>query len=475
MIAPGDTFDRYVVERKLGEGGMAEVWLVRHRVLGGLHALKVLRYQHAPTLRRLIQEGQVQSQLRHPNIVAVTDVIEVFGAPALVLEYVEGPTLDAWLAARKPTVAEAERIFRGILAGVDRAHESKLVHRDLKPNNILLASGPDGLVPKVTDFGIAKLLEEQDGGVGGTRSGMAMGTASYMAPEQMRDAKGVDSRADLWALGCILYELVVGRSPFAEDDVLEIFARLRHGTYEPAESFVPTLPPRIGAVIRQTLVVDRDRRAPSCAALRATLDGENPIPKSPGMDHEASASAAPHGRTWGSSPALAASSAAHLAAEPHGQGLVPATPPRPALVTPPVDVPETSGPARERTMAVADSNTSLEIDVFADPAESDSPRWWPWLLGAAGVALVGLALAAAFKAKPDSVPVAEVTAGASDPAPPPVVEPGPVETVATAGKPALATAPVANERPKARPPPVARPTTGSVTMGVDFLLSGPTC
>lgn len=277
-IEPGQVYDRYITERKLGEGGMAEVWLVRHRSLGGRHALKVLRYQHAPTVQRLIQEGQLQSQMHHPNVVAVTDLIEVNGAPGLVLEYIEGPPLDRWLANNRPPLWQAEHIFRGILAGVSRAHAIKLVHRDLKPANVLLAHGPDGFVPKVADFGIAKLLEEHDAPIGGTRSGTAMGTASYMAPEQMRDAKTVDERADIWALGCILYELVVGWSPFAGDDILEIFSRLRVGEYPAPTELVPELPPRIAAAIRAAIQPDRDKRTRDCAAFKAILDGQAPPP-----------------------------------------------------------------------------------------------------------------------------------------------------------------------------------------------------
>src|SRR5262245_35627495 len=157
MLSGGQRVDRYVVEGLLGEGGMAEVYRVRHATLGSLHALKILKVQ-APTVRaRLLAEGRAQAALRHPNLVAVTDVIEVDGAPPLVLDFVDGPWLEAWLVDHRPSPREAEQLFLGIVAGVERAHRAGLVHRDLKPGNVLLERGDDGvLVPKVTDFGLAK-------------------------------------------------------------------------------------------------------------------------------------------------------------------------------------------------------------------------------------------------------------------------------------------------------------------------------
>jgi serine/threonine-protein kinase len=136
----------------------------------------------SPTVRaRLVQEGRVQAQLRHPNVVMVTDLVDVGGSPGLIMEYVPGPTLEVWLRANRPDPEVAARIFDGVLDAVTFAHENGLVHRDLKPGNVLLETVNGRLHAKVTDFGLAKVLGPE--GAGRTRSGFAMGTPGYMAPE----------------------------------------------------------------------------------------------------------------------------------------------------------------------------------------------------------------------------------------------------------------------------------------------------
>jgi eukaryotic-like serine/threonine-protein kinase len=189
---------------------------VRHQSLGSLHALKVLTWDRPSVDRRLLLEGQIQAQLRHPNVVAVTDVMRVNGRAALLLDFVNGPTLDAYLAS-KPANLDALEIFSGIIAAVVRAHDAGVLHRDLKPQNILLEPKGDGFVAKVTDFGLAKVLEEEMAAAR-TRADVTMGTPGYMAPEQVRDAASVDTRTDIFALGALLHELLGGRPAFADED-----------------------------------------------------------------------------------------------------------------------------------------------------------------------------------------------------------------------------------------------------------------
>lgn len=223
-LAPGTVVDRYEVLGLLGIGGIARVYRARHRALASLHALKVLALDRPSLRERALQEGQVQASLRHPNLVAVTDIVECDGAPALVLEYVAGPSLDQLLAARRLNLSEVDQLARGILRGVAFAHANGVVHRDLKPGNILLEVAGEELVPRVTDFGIAKLLVPARDGVR-TQAGTIMGTPPYMAPEQSLDASLVDARADVWALGVVLYELITGGGP---DDALppDVYAAL---------------------------------------------------------------------------------------------------------------------------------------------------------------------------------------------------------------------------------------------------------
>jgi serine/threonine-protein kinase len=210
-----DIGDRYTITAPIGRGGMARVFLVRHAKLGSLHALKVLEAADPSIHERFLQEGRIQSTLRHPNIVSVTDLIEVDGFPALVMDYIDGPTLDELIERRSLDLDQVDQLVRGIIAGVAEAHRHGLIHRDLKPSNILLDIQGDALVPRVVDFGIAKVLGgAQSSGPATTRTGMALGTPAYMAPEQVRDTKSVTTRADIFALGAILYELVTRRRAF---------------------------------------------------------------------------------------------------------------------------------------------------------------------------------------------------------------------------------------------------------------------
>src|SRR5688500_7635502 len=206
-IQSGTVIDRYTVESLVGEGGMAVVFRVRHNTLGTLHALKVLTLSSRQIRERLKQEGQFQAKLQHPNVVAVTDVIDLGGTDALIMEYVDGPSLDALMRRQRLTIAQADELADGILAGVGEAHRLGYVHRDLKPGNVLLKVTAQGYLPKVTDFGLAKSFGEgSDPGRAQTRTGSTMGTPHYMSPEQVRDSKNVGPRSDIFSLGALLYK-----------------------------------------------------------------------------------------------------------------------------------------------------------------------------------------------------------------------------------------------------------------------------
>ncbi len=266
---------KYTVEALLGEGGMAAVYRVKHNTLGTTHALKILTLTRKSIRERLLTEGIVQASLDHENAVAVRDVLDVDGAPALLMEYVDGPDLEDWIAAADHSVAEAEQVFRGIVAAVGAAHKKGLIHRDLKPANVLMARRGSTWIPKVCDFGIAKLADEDSGQTSGsTRTGVAMGTPAYMAPEQIRDAKNVDHRADIFSLGCILYQLTTGFQPFVGADIVDLYNAITKGVYRPPLERVPTLPKRIVDTIGACLEVDRERRPADCAAILKALDGE---------------------------------------------------------------------------------------------------------------------------------------------------------------------------------------------------------
>lgn len=260
----------------LGEGGLARVYLVRHVNLGTVHALKLLTLQHPSLADRLMQEGRIQAQLRHPNIVAVTDIVTHHGQPGLLMEYVDCVPLDNHLhAAGALPLDQALDFFAAILAGMAAAHDAGVLHRDLKPANVLLARTPRGLVPKVSDFGIAKITQGE-GGVGRTRSGITMGTPGYMAPEQFDDAASVDVRADIFALGAILYELVTGARAFPSTNMRDVLLASGAAQYVPPERLRPGLPRVISVAIRTALAPAVMERFPDCRAFGRALFGDDP-------------------------------------------------------------------------------------------------------------------------------------------------------------------------------------------------------
>jgi len=274
---------RYVVESLIGHGGMAEVYRVRHVHLDTLHALKVLTVSSGSIRRRLMQEGRVQAALQHPNIVSVTDVVVVDSAPGLVMEYIRGPAMDDCLDALELTNDQIDALAVGVLDGVAAAHALDLIHRDLKPANVMLAVTHDAIVPKVADFGLVKLLAgDDDGFQSKTRSGSTMGTPAYMAPEQIRDSKNVDARADVWSLGAILFELVTGRRAFDGEDVLDLFMKVAGGERQTITDVCDDLPERWVKAIEGSLVVDREARIATVAELRAQwLEGASMQAASP--------------------------------------------------------------------------------------------------------------------------------------------------------------------------------------------------
>jgi len=367
-LQTGAEIERYVVESELGRGGMAVVYRVRHARLGSHHALKLLSLTSRSLQERLLQEGQLQATLRHPNIVAVTDVLDVEGQPGLVMELVEGPTLEDWLLTRRPSYDQAERLFRGVLSAVEAAHAKDLVHRDLKPANVLLAPYSGELVPKVADFGLAKALAEASSRPG-TRSGVSMGTPKYMAPEQIRDAGGVDARADLFSLGAILYELVTGRPPFDGPDVLSVFNAVASGSFAPLPDDVPE---HLARAVRGCLVVDPRGRIPDCATLRAVLDGDR-VPDAAARPASPAATMVPDSfggdssDTW--SPELAAAEPAQPAAQPAAHTLVPEP-----------------GASLDRT-GPDSLGGSLEPESTAPPRKK---RRLAWFLTGGGLAVAGI-------------------------------------------------------------------------------------
>jgi len=271
VLQLGETVDRYRVRTRLGEGGMAIVYLVEHVHLKTLHALKVHTSTKKSIKRRFAREGRLQARLHHPNVVRVTDVIDLGEHAGLVMEYVDGPSMSALLRRYRPPLPDAVAMFRGLALGMGHAHEQGLVHRDLKPSNVLIALRRGEMRAKLTDFGLAKsLVEEADVR---TRTGATLGTPAYMSPEQIRDASKVDHRADIYGLGCLLYALTCGRPPFRGSDVLELLDRIEERDYADPRKAVHTMPDRLATLIDDLLHPEPEGRPQDVRELVDRLDG----------------------------------------------------------------------------------------------------------------------------------------------------------------------------------------------------------
>jgi len=262
-LIPGANVDRYQLRALLGWGGMAEVWEVQDRQTGARLALKVLLDPTREQRARLLREADVQTHLEHPNVLPALHVLEVDEVLGLVMPLVEGPTLSALLRSYRLTEGEAFALLRAICAGVGAAHAAGLVHRDLKPSNVLLDLSSGAVVPRVSDFGLVKSAQLHSSLTG---SAGVLGTPSYMSPEQLRQSREVDARADLWSLGVMLYELLTGRLPFPADSLPALLDAHRHpplldGVSDP-----------VAGVIQALLQVDLRARLPSCADLLSCLE-----------------------------------------------------------------------------------------------------------------------------------------------------------------------------------------------------------
>jgi serine/threonine-protein kinase len=273
MLQIGEHIGRFRVLGLIGEGGIATVYRVEHATLQSVHALKLLHHTRGDMALRLLQEGRIQARLHHPNVVAVTDVIEIGGQTGLVMEFVEGSSLREVLDEGGLEREEALTLFQQLLSGVAAAHRAEVLHRDLKPANILLSVSQRGIVAKITDFGIAKVAQgDLDRAV--TRAGSMLGTPGYMAPEQVEDSGRVDRRADVFALGCILYEMLTGDAPFLRNELFATLNATTKGDYVPLHERMPDLPPELHLAVARALEIDPDLRFSSCEEFAEAVYGE---------------------------------------------------------------------------------------------------------------------------------------------------------------------------------------------------------
>ena len=274
MLQPGSRFGVFEVQSLIGAGGMGEVFRARDTRLGRDVALKILRAEVAADgehLDRFTREARALAGLNHPSIAAIYDTVETDGVRALVLEFVEGETLEQRLRGGALPIREAATIARAIAEALDAAHDRGLVHRDLKPANIKITSGGD---VKLLDFGIARALLDREGDaaatVTGTEHGVIVGTAAYMSPEQAR-GHSVDKRTDVWAFGCVLFEMLTGRVTFRGETRSDSIARTLTG--DPDWKALPArTPPSIVRVLERCLQKDPKQRLRGLGGLELAFE-----------------------------------------------------------------------------------------------------------------------------------------------------------------------------------------------------------
>ena len=279
----GTTVGQYSIKRRIGAGGMGEVYEAVHTGLGKRVAIKTLRRAHAENdavVTRFLREGQLAARIRHPHIVDVTDVGMIDGLPCLVMEYLDGESLQAYF--RREGALDLSRLvdlMLPVLAAVDAAHVQGIIHRDLKPANIFLAKGwSDDVTPKVLDFGISKIVQDPAPSDLTTESTF-LGSPHYVSPEVARGDRNLDTRADQYSLKIILYEGSTGARPFARKagSFMGLMYAIAQGDFEPPHVHRPGLPADFERIVLRAMASQKGERFPSVGALgRALLPFASP-------------------------------------------------------------------------------------------------------------------------------------------------------------------------------------------------------
>jgi eukaryotic-like serine/threonine-protein kinase len=415
---------KYRLERELGRGGMGSVWLAEHMTLRSPVAIKLIDpaiAENPEALARFLREAQAAASLRSPHVVQILDHGVDNGVPFIVMELMEGESLATRIErVQRLSPADTARIMTHVARAISRAHEAGIVHRDLKPDNIYLVRNDEEEIAKVLDFGVAKATTHGMGSVSGaTRTGSVLGTPYYMSPEQAEGAKTVDHRSDLWSLGVIAWECLLGTRPFEAETLggllLAICAR-----DIPVPSRAGVVPPGFDAWFSRACSRDVHHRFSTAkelaAELRAVCGGAAP---SPGY-----------------------------------------------MAPPPMS--SQSGVAQAASLPLASTTAHLGLSHSSDPIKKKSAAplvaavGFLLLLGAGGAlfALRGSSDDTVASAVPSSAPppVEPKAAAAppSEPAPPPAIASAPAAPAASAAPVAPAIA-AAAPRPAVRPRPAAAP------------------
>jgi serine/threonine-protein kinase len=385
----------YLLLERVGAGGMGQVFKARHQHLDRLVAVKVVRKDRVTNvtlLKRFLREAQAVGQLSHPNVVLAFDAGETGNLLYFVMEYVEGTDLSRRLQREGALpVAEACDYVRQTALGLQHAFEKGMVHRDVKPSNLMVTerpadarTGPPPGVVKILDMGLALLSGDQTEISALTTEGLVMGTVDYLAPEQALDSHAVDTRADLYSLGCTFYHLLTGRVPYPGGTVMQRLLRHRTGRPRPVESLRPDVPRGVAAVARKLMAKRPEDRYQTPAELVEALAkarGGPPEKKSAAPTRRTARPARPLEPTVmarrGPLPPVAPSRRTRRAV------------PKALPAAPPESPPESAAP-RSKTVPPC------------PPREAPSRRPWRWAawaaLALAGLTAAALLLAVAFRA-----------------------------------------------------------------------------
>ncbi|HVZ74029.1 MAG TPA: protein kinase [Polyangia bacterium] len=460
MFDVGDEIGPYKIVRRLGAGGMGEVFQGRHRHMHRDAAIKILRQElssNAEVVRRFFTEARATAAVRHPAIIEVFDCnVHPRGSAYIVMELLEGEDLAKRLE-RGPLAGDLPSlrdVSRQVAGGLGAAHDAGIVHRDLKPGNVFLPS-VGGV--KILDFGIAKLLAGDAQGHERTRTGNVLGTPLYMSPEQARGAREVDHRADVYALGCLMFEMLAGRPPFVDRAAAEVIVAHIFKPAPRVSSLVANVPPALDALVAAMLEKEPSARPQSMKDVVAKLDAAIPV-ATPGAPRVATQLLG-SGKAVTPAPVPAPTAKAPMVATP--AVTTPVAPPS-AAATKPVATPSGGRDARQFTRAGTTtlgssaseiSTTSAEDGDFVAPSR---PKWLVPAIGGGAVALVALVLVleggSGSRAAPAVVAAAPAPTEAAPPPKAPAAEPAEV-SIAVSSEPAGAELWVGQETtPRGRTP-----------------------
>ncbi len=438
---------KYRIDGVIGEGGMGVVFAATHEKLGQLVAIKMLLPElarHPELVARFGREARASAQLRHRNSARVIDVDETTnGIPYMVMERLHGHDLETELDARgKLEIPEAVQFVIEACAAMSEAHRRGIVHRDLKPSNLFLSTEDDGSVcVKVLDFGISK-VQNEDGRITSTQH--QMGTPLYMSPEQVRSAKSVDARTDVWSLGVILYELLTGETPF-KGSTAGIGAAIVGDTPTPVRELRPEIPGDLELAITKAMAKSPADRFVSMQEMISAL-----APFSPNAKIATDRASPPRLDSQSSEPSLGDA---------------------PTLAAPIPAPARTFDPAEPTPAANATAGSWVKVKP-----KSDASRRTPWIVAAALVGTVGVgafALSRGSRQTTTSTPSTSdgLAHAAADPsvapsatasiatAAPSVLPAAPASSAATAPASSSAPASSASTSPKAHAAPSAKPVT----------------